>query len=138
MRGKDADWSGSCKYGLGLINKSTIPKNFDYPYASPAIDDFWRRWHISLSSWLRDYLYIPLGGSKAGELKTYRNLVIVFVLCGLWHGAAWTFLLWGLWHGAFLVGERLAQKAGFQVLSASHGVGTPHAGHLDGLSLPPL
>jgi D-alanyl-lipoteichoic acid acyltransferase DltB (MBOAT superfamily) len=83
-----------------------IPKNFDHPYASTAIDDFWRRWHISLSSWLRDYLYIPLGGNRLGEGKTYRNLMITMVLGGLWHGAAWTFVAWGAMHGAALAVHR--------------------------------
>ena len=83
-----------------------IPKNFDHPYASPAIDDFWRRWHISLSSWLRDYLYIPLGGNRLGERKTYRNLMVTMVLGGLWHGAAWTFVAWGAVHGAALAFHR--------------------------------
>lgn len=87
-----------------------IPKNFDYPYASPAIDDFWRRWHISLSSWLRDYLYIPLGGNRGGELKTYRNLMATMVLGGLWHGAAWTFVAWGAMHGAALAFHRAVFK----------------------------
>ena len=88
-----------------------IPKNFDYPYASPAIDDFWRRWHISLSSWLRDYLYIPLGGNRLGERKTYRNLMVTMVLGGLWHGAAWTFVAWGTMHGAALAFHRAFFKA---------------------------
>ncbi|MHA7898651.1 MAG: MBOAT family O-acyltransferase [Henriciella sp.] len=83
-----------------------IPKNFDYPYSSPSIDDFWRRWHISLSSWLRDYLYIPLGGNRRGEWKTYRNLMATMVLGGLWHGAAWTFVAWGAMHGAALAVHR--------------------------------
>lgn len=83
-----------------------IPKNFDYPYSSPSIDDFWRRWHISLSSWLRDYLYIPLGGNRAGEWKTYRNLMTTMVLGGLWHGAAWTFVAWGAMHGGALAFHR--------------------------------
>lgn len=87
-----------------------IPKNFDYPYASPAIDDFWRRWHISLSSWLRDYLYIPLGGNRLGELKTYRNLMATMVLGGLWHGAAWTFVAWGAMHGTALALHRALFK----------------------------
>ncbi|MEM7637845.1 MAG: MBOAT family O-acyltransferase [Pseudomonadota bacterium] len=87
-----------------------IPKNFDYPYSSPSIEDFWRRWHISLSSWLRDYLYIPLGGSRVGKLKTYRNLMATMVLGGLWHGAAWTFVAWGALHGAALI----FQKATFR------------------------
>lgn len=87
-----------------------IPKNFDYPYASPAIDDFWRRWHISLSSWLRDYLYIPLGGNRHGETKTYRNLMTTMVLGGLWHGAAWTFVAWGALHGLALALHRALFK----------------------------
>ncbi|MEM7494140.1 MAG: MBOAT family O-acyltransferase [Pseudomonadota bacterium] len=87
-----------------------IPKNFEYPYASPAIDDFWRRWHISLSSWLRDYLYIPLGGNRGGEVKTYRNLMATMVLGGLWHGAAWTFVAWGAMHGAALAFHRALFK----------------------------
>ena len=87
-----------------------IPKNFDYPYASAAIDDFWRRWHISLSSWLRDYLYIPLGGNRLGDRKTYRNLMVTMVLGGLWHGAAWTFIAWGAMHGAALAFHRAVFK----------------------------
>ncbi len=90
-----------------------IPKNFDYPYASPSIDDFWRRWHISLSSWLRDYLYIPLGGNRQGELRTYRNLMTTMVLGGLWHGAAWTFVAWGALHGAALAFHRALFKGKF-------------------------
>jgi alginate O-acetyltransferase complex protein AlgI len=93
--------------GLGLILGFTFPRNFRLPYTSLSITEFWRRWHMSLSSWLRDYLYIPLGGNRGGAAKTYRNLVTVFLLCGLWHGAAWTFVLWGGWHGLFLVFERL-------------------------------
>ena len=85
----------------------TFPRNFRMPYTSLSITEFWRRWHMSLSSWLRDYLYIPLGGNRGTNLQTYRNLVTVFVLCGVWHGANWTFVLWGVWHGAFLVIERL-------------------------------
>ena len=92
--------------GLGLVFGFTLPRNFDMPYQSRSITEFWRRWHISLSSWLRDYLYIPLGGSRGGPRRTYRNLVVVFLLCGLWHGASWTFVLWGAWHGVFLVIER--------------------------------
>lgn len=94
--------------GLGLIMGFTFPKNFNYPYISQSITEFWRRWHMSLSSWFRDYLYIPLGGNRFGPLRTYMNLMIVFLLCGLWHGAAWTFIIWGLYHGMFLVLERLA------------------------------
>ena len=87
-----------------------IPKNFDYPCSSPAIDDFWRRWHISLSSWLRDYLYIPLGGNRFGETKTYRNLMATMLLGGLWHGAAWTFVAWGALHGFALCLHRALFK----------------------------
>ncbi|CAO3409626.1 Probable poly(beta-D-mannuronate) O-acetylase (EC 2.3.1.-) [Azospirillum largimobile] len=93
--------------GLGLMIGFHFPLNFNYPYISQSITEFWRRWHISLSMWFRDYLYIPLGGNRAGALTTYRNLLVVFLLCGLWHGANWTFVVWGLWHGAFLVFERL-------------------------------
>ncbi|HEX3574034.1 MAG TPA: MBOAT family O-acyltransferase [Rhodopila sp.] len=93
--------------GLGLVLGFTFPRNFRLPYASLSITEFWRRWHMSLSAWLRDYLYIPLGGNRFGSVRTYRNLLTVFVLCGLWHGANWTFVLWGCWHGSFLVLERL-------------------------------
>ena len=93
--------------GLGIVLGFTFPRNFRMPYTSLSITEFWRRWHMSLSSWLRDYLYIPLGGNRGTDLQTYRNLVTVFVLCGAWHGANWTFVLWGVWHGAFLVLERL-------------------------------
>jgi alginate O-acetyltransferase complex protein AlgI len=93
--------------GLGLCLGFAFPRNFRMPYTSLSITEFWRRWHISLSSWFRDYLYIPLGGSRGSRLQTYRNLIAVFLLCGLWHGASWTFLLWGAWHGLFLVLERV-------------------------------
>jgi alginate O-acetyltransferase complex protein AlgI len=92
--------------GLAFMLGFTYPKNFDHPYASRSITEFWRRWHISLSSWFRDYVYIPLGGNRHGLRQTVRNLLIVFALTGLWHGAAWSFLLWGLYHGAFLLLER--------------------------------
>jgi D-alanyl-lipoteichoic acid acyltransferase DltB (MBOAT superfamily) len=92
--------------GLGLVFGFSLPRNFNLPYQSRSITEFWRRWHITLSSWFRDYLYIPLGGNRGSRLKTYRNLIIVFLLCGLWHGASWTFVLWGAWHGGFLVIER--------------------------------
>jgi alginate O-acetyltransferase complex protein AlgI len=93
--------------GLGWTTGFDLPKNFDYPYASASITEFWRRWHISLSRWFRDYLYLPLGGNRRGASRTYANLLCVFLLCGLWHGAAWTFILWGAYHGAWLVLERL-------------------------------
>ncbi len=92
--------------GLGLALGFEFPKNFHHPYAARSLTDFWRRWHISLSTWFRDYVYIPLGGNRHGPVRTYLNLWIVFLLTGLWHGAAWTFVLWGAWHGAFLVLER--------------------------------
>jgi alginate O-acetyltransferase complex protein AlgI len=81
-------------------------ENFNYPYVAASIRDFWRRWHISLSNWLRDYVYIPLGGNRGSAVRTSANLWAVFFLCGLWHGAAWTFVAWGLFHGFFLVLER--------------------------------
>jgi alginate O-acetyltransferase complex protein AlgI len=92
--------------GLAFLLGFTFPKNFDYPYVSQSITEFWRRWHMSLSSWFRDYVYIPLGGNRLGLGKTVRNLLIVFLLTGLWHGAAWRFIVWGLYHGAFLMLER--------------------------------
>src|SRR3546814_4293802 len=77
-------------------------ENFNQPYISQSITEFWRRWHMSLSSWLRDYLYISLGGNRGGTAKTYRNLFLTMLLGGLWHGANWTFLIWGAWHGLIL------------------------------------
>lgn len=96
--------------GLGVAFGFSLPRNFDRPYRSRSITEFWRRWHITLSAWFRDYLYIPLGGNRRGAIRTYRNLVVVFLLCGLWHGASWTFVLWGAWHGLFLVLERAGLK----------------------------
>lgn len=92
--------------GIGLMMGFRFPRNFKFPYTALSITQFWRQWHMSLSSWFRDYLYIPLGGNRLGPVLTYRNLLIVFVLCGLWHGASWNFVVWGLWHGLFLVLER--------------------------------
>lgn len=105
--------------GLGLILGFTLPRNFRLPYLALSMTDFWRRWHMSLSSWLRDYLYVPLGGNRGGPLRTYRNLAIVFLLCGLWHGASWTFVLWGAWHGAFLVMERAGLARGLARVPAA-------------------
>ena len=93
--------------GLGLMLGFVFPKNFDSPYLSRSITEFWRRWHLSLSSWLRDYLYIPLGGNRKGPARTYANLALVMLLGGLWHGAAWHFVIWGAMHGAMLIFERL-------------------------------
>jgi alginate O-acetyltransferase complex protein AlgI len=97
--------------GLGWMTGFYFPQNFNYPYVSKSITEFWRRWHMSLSRWFRDYLYIPLGGNRHGPLRTYRNLICVFLLCGLWHGAGWTFVVWGAYHGALLVIERLGFAA---------------------------
>ncbi len=94
--------------GLGHLFGFRLPENFDYPYASTSVTEFWRRWHMSLSAFFRDYVYVPLGGNRRGPATTYRNLLTVFFLCGLWHGASWTFVVWGLYHGAFLVLERVA------------------------------
>ncbi len=92
--------------GLGKLFGFHFLENFDYPYLSSSIKEFWRRWHISLSSWFRDYVYIPLGGNRRGTWATYKNLLIVFILTGFWHGASWTFVIWGLFHGIFLIVER--------------------------------
>lgn len=115
-------WIGVCAYalqiyfdfggysnmaiGLALAMGLKFPRNFNVPYGALSITDFWRRWHMSLSSWFRDYVYIPLGGNRHGHLHTAMNLWTVFLLCGLWHGASWTFVIWGVHHGTFLVLER--------------------------------
>ena len=108
------DFSGysDMAIGLGLMLGFVFPKNFDSPYKAESITDFWRRWHMSLSTWLRDYLYIPLGGSRNGPRRTYINLAIVMLLGGLWHGAAWNFIFWGGFHGALLALERMRGKRG--------------------------
>jgi D-alanyl-lipoteichoic acid acyltransferase DltB (MBOAT superfamily) len=97
-----SDMAIACAWLLGY----ELGRNFDAPYAAASVTEFWRRWHISLSSWLRDYLYIPLGGSREGAARTYRNLLLTMLLGGLWHGAAWTFVAWGGLHGLALAGER--------------------------------
>lgn len=106
------DFSGysDMAIGLGLMLGFVFPKNFDSPYKADSITDFWRRWHVSLSTWLRDYLYIPLGGNRLGSQRTYLNLGVVMVLGGLWHGASWSFVLWGTIHGGWLALERLLGK----------------------------
>jgi len=93
--------------GLGRMFGFRFPENFNFPYLATSIRDFWRRWHITLSAWFKDYLYIPLGGNRKGKGRTYLNLYIVFFLTGLWHGASWTFVVWGLMHGTLMVVERL-------------------------------
>jgi alginate O-acetyltransferase complex protein AlgI len=103
------DFSGysDMAIGLGLMIGFSLPVNFNSPYRSNSITDFWRRWHISLSTFLRDYLYIPLGGNRKGSLRTYVNLSATMLLGGLWHGAAWTFIAWGAYQGFWLALERL-------------------------------
>jgi alginate O-acetyltransferase complex protein AlgI len=103
------DFSGysDMAIGLGRMFGFRFPENFRWPYVAASVTEFWRRWHISLSTWFRDYLYIPLGGNRVSPARRYWNLVTVFFLCGLWHGASWNFVIWGLWHGSFLVVERV-------------------------------
>lgn len=98
--------------GLGLMLGFRFIENFNHPYIARSITEFWQRWHISLSTWLRDYLYIPLGGNRGGSVKTYRNLLLTMVLGGLWHGANWTFILWGIWHGGIMALERALGSKG--------------------------
>ena len=106
------DFSGysDMAIGLGRMFGFRFPENFRWPYVAASVQAFWRRWHISLSSWFRDYLYVPLGGNRISPVRTYVNLVTIFFLCGLWHGASWNFAIWGLWHGLFLVIERLISQ----------------------------
>jgi alginate O-acetyltransferase complex protein AlgI len=103
------DFSGysDMAIGLGHMFGFQFKENFNYPYIATSLKEFWSRWHISLSTWFRDYVYIPLGGNRSSEIKTYRNLLLVFLLTGIWHGASWTFILWGIVHGVFLSIERL-------------------------------
>ncbi len=105
------DFAGysTCAVGVALCLGFVLPHNFLYPYAAIGFSDFWRRWHITLSAWLRDYLYIPLGGNRNGKFRTYINLMITMLLGGLWHGANWTFVVWGALHGAYLWGEKIIQ-----------------------------
>jgi alginate O-acetyltransferase complex protein AlgI len=130
------DFSGysDMAIGLGLLFGFSFPENFHYPYIARSVTDFWRRWHQSLSTWFRDYLYIPLGGNRHGPLATCRNLLVVFALCGLWHGASWTFLAWGLFHGAFLALERLLTLAREQL--APHGLPSNRAALLAWVARP--
>jgi D-alanyl-lipoteichoic acid acyltransferase DltB (MBOAT superfamily) len=111
--------------GIALLLGFELPANFDAPYTARSIQDFWRRWHITLSSWLRDYLYIPLGGNRKGKGRTYANLVITFLLGGLWHGAGWTFVFWGLMHGTGLAVERAR-------MDTRHSRGLPEPGRTGG------
>ncbi len=110
------DFSGysDMAIGLGLIFGFKFMENFNYPYISKSITEFWHRWHISLSTWFKHYIYIPLGGNKEGLSKTIRNLGLVFLLTGIWHGANWTFIFWGIWHGFFIILEKIINLKEFQ------------------------
>ena len=103
------DFSGysDMAIGLGSVFGFKFLENFNYPYISKSITEFWHRWHISLSLWFKNYLYIPLGGNRKGPVRTYFNLFIVFLATGIWHGASWNFVIWGLWHGLFNIVEKL-------------------------------
>lgn len=105
------DFAGysTCAIAVAMCLGFVLPENFKYPYAAVGFSDFWKRWHITLSSWLRDYLYIPLGGNRKGKFRTYINLMITMLLGGLWHGANWTFVVWGGLHGLFLAAEKMIQ-----------------------------
>ncbi len=102
------DFSGysDMAIGLGMIFGFRFLENFNYPYISKSITEFWRRWHISLATWFKQYLYIPLGGNRISPFRTYVNLFVIFLVTGIWHGAAWTYILWGVWNGIFIVWER--------------------------------
>jgi alginate O-acetyltransferase complex protein AlgI len=109
-----ADFSGYTDIAIGIAKLLgfQFPRNFDRPYTASSIQDFWRRWHMTLSRWLRDYLYIPLGGNRGGERRTYVNILVTMILGGLWHGAAWTFVLWGAYHGGLLTAHRWRARRG--------------------------
>ena len=114
------DFSGysDMAIGLGRIFGFTFPENFNYPYISKSISEFWRRWHMTLSGWFKDYLYIPMGGNRKGKFRTCLNLFTVFALCGFWHGADWMFLLWGVYYGVFLILERVTNHFPERLLPA--------------------
>ena len=115
--------------GLGRIFGFRFNENFDYPYCAASVTEFWRRWHMSLTTWFRDYLYIPLGGNRGGTAKTMRNLLIVWFCTGFWHGASWNFVLWGLYFAAWLILEKYVLRG---VLEQTPAVGQaplhPHRG----------
>lgn len=106
--------------GLGKMLGFNLPENFNYPYLARNVGEFWRRWHISLSSWFKDYLYIPLGGSRKGTMRTCLNLMIVFLCTGFWHGAGLSFIAWGLYYGVLQVAERLFLKKRLEHLPGNH------------------
>lgn len=110
------DFSGysDMAIGLGKMFGFNIPENFNYPYISTSVREFWKRWHMTLSRWFKDYLYIPLGGNRKSKIIVYRNLFIVFFVTGLWHGANWTFIIWGLFHGAFIIIEKMGLQKRLQ------------------------
>ena len=118
------DFAGysTCAIGIALMLGIILPDNFKYPYASIGFSDLWRRWHISLSTWLRDYLYIPLGGNRHGITRMYVALMLTMLLGGLWHGAAWTFVIWGALHGIYLVAERLLKNVVKIKINAWNGI----------------
>lgn len=129
------DFAGysTCAIGVASCLGFVLPENFRYPYAAIGFSDFWRRWHITLSSWLRDYLYIPLGGNRKGEARTYFNLMITMLLGGLWHGASWTFVVWGALHGFYLCVERLVKEK-FRNTNKQVQMEVQHASILPGFS----
>jgi alginate O-acetyltransferase complex protein AlgI len=114
------DFSGytDMAIGLALMLNIVLPENFDSPYQARSIIDFWRRWHMTLSTFLRDYLYVPLGGNRTGSARRYVNLLITMLLGGLWHGASWTFVLWGGLHGAYVAINHLWRRAGLRLPAA--------------------
>ncbi|MHB8448280.1 MAG: MBOAT family O-acyltransferase [Rudaea sp.] len=116
------DFAGysTCAIGAAMALGFVLPTNFRYPYAAIGFSDFWRRWHISLSTWLRDYLYISLGGNRRGEWRTYVNLMLTMLIGGLWHGAAWTFVIWGGLHGVYLAVERFVRERLWPAAARSH------------------
>src|SRR5436190_20064325 len=121
------DFAGysTCAVGVASCLGFVLPDNFLYPYAAIGFSDFWRRWHITLSSWLRDYLYIPLGGNRKGKFRTYINLMLTMLLGGLWHCANWTFVVWGGLHGIYLWIEKAIRDSRSKVAKASEGGPTP-------------
>lgn len=117
------DFSGYSDMAIGMANMFGFhfQENFILPYESKNVTEFWRKWHISLSSFLKDYIYIPLGGNRKGKFKTYRNLFIIFLICGVWHGAAWNFIIWGMYHGILLIVERIMKNKYNFVLKGWYG-----------------
>lgn len=118
------DFSGysDMAIGLGRMFGFRFPENFKHPYSSASITEFWRRWHVTLSEWFRDYVYFPLGGSRCAKLLTYRNLIFVFLLTGFWHGANWTFIAWGAYHGFWLIFDRIFNKKGIAKETRPRGI----------------